>query len=82
MEEPAEIALYLQRLRSLDVKLHERNAVEERRDATGEHLKEVDTAISKARGARDKIEKEFAAARSASDGRPSSIQQLVISCSP
>src|SRR5438477_638895 len=38
-----------------------------RRDATGEHLKEVDTAISKARGARDKIEKEFAAARSASE---------------
>ncbi len=48
-----------------------------RREATGEHLKELDTAISKVRTGRDKIEKEFTAARSISESEEKNIHGLV-----
>ena len=48
-----------------------------RREATGEHLKDLDVAISKARAARDKIEKEFTAARSVSEKEEKSIHLLL-----
>jgi chromosome segregation protein len=48
-----------------------------RREATGEHLKDLDAAISKARAARDKIEKEFTAARSVSEKEEKSIHLLL-----
>ncbi len=48
-----------------------------RREATGEHLKELDTAISKVRAGRDKIEKEFTAARSISESEEKNIHGLV-----
>ncbi len=48
-----------------------------RREATGEHLKELDTAISKVRAGRDKIEKEFTAARSISEKEEKNIHVLV-----
>src|SRR5882762_5580510 len=48
-----------------------------RREATGEHLKDLDAAISKTRAARDKIEKEFTAARSVSENEEKSIHLLL-----
>jgi len=48
-----------------------------RREATGEHLKELDTAISKVRAGRDKIEKEFTAARSISESEEKNVHGLV-----
>ncbi len=48
-----------------------------RREATSEHLKELDAAISKARAGRDKIEKEFTAARSISEKEEKNIHVLL-----
>ena len=48
-----------------------------RREATAEHLKELDAAIAKARAARDKLEKEFNAARSVSEKEEKTIHAFL-----
>lgn len=48
-----------------------------RREATSEHLKELDAAISKARATRDKIEKELTAARSVSEKEEKNIHAFL-----